>query len=159
MRILRMSLIAATLLVVGCGPNRQSANSSSATAPTDERVPFVSVPELKDVMCCMVEVFAETLWNAGLDQEPKTDDDWRPLEHAAIGLVETGRFIQKSHLAKNNDDWVEHAQAMIDASLAARATIKERNLEKVMAAGEKLLTTCESCHKKYFNPPPDLQAE
>lgn len=113
-----------------------------------------TAPKLKDVMCCMVEMFAETVWNVGVEEEPKTDEDWRPIEHAAIGLVETGRFIQKSHLAKSNQDWVQLSQAMIDASLEARETVKQKDMEKVLVAGEKLLKTCESCHKTYFNPPP-----
>ncbi len=150
MRIVHLILTAAVLTVFGCSGNTQ---------PSDEPVPFVSVPELKDVMCCMVEMFAETLWNTGVVEEPKTDDDWLPIEHATIGLVETGRFIQKSHLAKNNEDWVQFSQAMIDAAMQARETVKQKDMEKVVAAGEKLLTTCESCHKKYFNPPPEQAAQ
>jgi hypothetical protein len=160
MRITQLALIAIGMLLAGCTGNTPPVdNPATATPASDAPVPFVSVPELKDVMCCMMEMSAETLWNAGLEKEPSTDEDWKPIENAAIGLIETGRFIQKSHLAKNNDDWVQFAQAQIDAATEARQTVKERDLAKVMAAGEKLLKTCENCHMKYFNPPPDIPPE
>ena len=145
---------AITMLLAGCStaPQQQEAQQAEASStPGNYRATWKSVPELQDVMDAMVEVNAEILWNVAIEEKaPKNIDDWEALDHAAVTLIETGKFLKVSNLAKENPDWPKDADTFISTVEAARAAVKQRNLEGLLKAGDNINEACTGCHNKYF---------
>lgn len=145
-----ITLIVGALLLFGCSNAAQQQPFQQPAQP-GKKVPFVSVPELKDVMDAMVMEDADMLWAVtGPEDAPKDDDGWRKLDHAAIGLIETSRFIMVSNLAKDQGEWQQKSQAMIDAATQARQAIKEKNADRLLEVGGVIEGSCTGCHKIYY---------
>lgn len=148
MRYLSWALAGITLILAGCSGTGQQA----AQTPGNYRATWKSVPELQEVMDAMVLESAQALWNVGADEYvPKNEEDWHKLEHAAITLIETAKFIKISHLAKDNPDWPRDSDKFITMAEAMRKAVEEKNLEKLLAAGDALYEeSCLVCHNRYF---------
>jgi 23S rRNA pseudoU1915 N3-methylase RlmH len=138
------------LVSAGCGSAPQTEATETETAPAK----FVSVPELKELMATKVELAAEAIWNAALDESaPKTDADWKKLEEAAAALAENGKSLMTSNLAKDQGKWKEESQKLIDIAEVSRKAIAEKNRDALVDAGNKMNdAVCVSCHMIYFNP-------
>src|SRR5262245_34985473 len=104
MRTMVVLLAVTGSCLLGCAKlSRQAAADDNSQTPGNYRATWKSEPELQDVMDAMVEVNAEALWNAAIDDKaPKSVDDWEALDHAAVALAETGKFLKISDLAKKN---------------------------------------------------------
>jgi hypothetical protein len=139
-----------TVMCFGCAGSPPAEETKEETAPPK----FVSVPELKEIMAKKVEIAAEALWNAALDENaPKTDAAWKKLDESAVVLAETGKSIMTSDLAKDQGRWKEESQKMIDMAEVFRKIIMEKNREALLDAGNRMNDeVCVSCHKIYFNP-------
>ena len=139
-------------LAFGCASTPPAEEKKEEEAPAPAK--FVSVPELKELMAKKVEIAAEAIWNAALDESaPKTDADWKKLDDAAVELAETGKSIMTSNLAKDQGKWKEESQKMIDMAEVSRKAIKEKNRDALIDAGNRMNDeVCVSCHKIYFNP-------
>jgi cytochrome c556 len=81
---------------------------------------------------------------------PKNGEDWEKLDHAAVTLIQTGKLLKISNVAKDNPDWPKDADRLIAQVEAARAAVKERNLENLLKAGDEINEACTGCHNKYF---------
>jgi hypothetical protein len=162
MKSLGITAIVSALLVFGC-TSQTSQTPQQAAQPqlTAEQkaenlkngLPenFVSVPELKDVMDAMVMEQAATLWTvSGPEDAPKDVDGWTKLDHAAIAMIETMKFLQKSQLTKDQGEWQNKSNVVIDVSNKARAAIKEKNPDKLFEVGGELDEACAGCHKIYY---------
>ena len=111
----------------------------------------MSVPELKDVMDAMVMEHAATLWTvSGPEDAPKDVDGWTKLDHAAVAMIETMKFLQKSNLTKDQGEWLNKSNMVIDVSNKARSAIKEKNADKLFDVGGELDEACAGCHKIYY---------
>ena len=155
MRPVGLALIVSALLF-GCANQapQQPAQETAATPPQPgEKKDFVSVPELNDLMEAIVQEDADLLWKiTGKEDSPKpTDDDgWKRLEHAAVGIIEAGRFIQVSPLAKDQGDWQKKTQVMIDVATTMRKQIQARDGDALFMSGGDLEESCSGCHKQYY---------
>jgi hypothetical protein len=162
MKIVRISLIATALLMFGCSNNAQPANHQAAQPQLTEEQKaanranglaenYVAVPELKDVMDAMIMEQADVLWSvSGPEDAPKDEDGWRKIDHAAIAMIETMKFLKKSHLTKDQGEWQTKSNQLIDAATKARQAIKEKNPDKLLEAGGDVEGACSSCHKLYY---------
>jgi hypothetical protein len=149
MRIVGIASIVSALLLFGCssGPQQQQAAQQQPAG----KKPFVSVPELKDVMNAMIMEQADMLWAVtGPEDAPKDDDGWRKLDYAAITMIETTKFYMISHLAKDQGEWQKQGQALIDAVTQAREAIKARDADKLLEVGGAMEGACSGCHKLYY---------
>jgi len=163
MKGLGITAFATVLLLFGCSSSQTSQAPQQAPQPqlTEEQkaenrkngLPenFVSVPELKDVMEAMVMEQAGTLWSvSGPEDAPKDVDGWTKLDHAAIAMIETMKFIQKSNLTKDQGEWLKKSNEVIDVSNKARTAIKEKNADKLFEVGGELDEACAGCHKIHY---------
>jgi hypothetical protein len=160
MRIAGITAIVSALLLFGCS----NAPQQSAQQPIKKYKPlskelgpdglpkdFVSVPELKDVMDAMIMEQADVLWKvSGPEDAPKDDDGWHKIDHAAIAMIETAKFLQTGYLAKDQDEWLKRTNVLIDAANQARQSIKEKNADKLFEAGGAVEDACATCHKMYY---------
>jgi hypothetical protein len=165
---------------------------SLAAAGWRPRPPEPAQPEyrvtatVKDIMDSMVDPIADVIWNsvativsyAGVEErQPRTDEDWAKVRHAAITLAEApnllimpgreiarpgeksdnpGVELQPEEIAKvvkeHPDVWIKEAQGLHDAAMEALKAIDARNVQGVIDAGEKLDAACEQCHLDHWYP-------
>ncbi len=126
-------------------------------APTAEAAPvFKPVISVNEAMVDVVDHNSHILWNAAIDTKaPKTDADWHALEHAAITLAAAGSFIAVGGSGPDDakwakePQWVRLNQDMTNAALKVKLAVSSKNLPGVIAAGDELVATCESCHTQY----------
>jgi hypothetical protein len=141
---------------------------------------------VKDIMDSMVDPIADVIWNsvativtyAGVEErQPRTDEDWAKVRHAAITLAEAtnllimpgrqiarpgeksdnpGVELQPEEIAKvvteHPEVWVKEAHGLHDAAMEALKAINARNVQGVIDAGEKLDSACEQCHLDHWYP-------
>ena len=162
MKTIGITVIVSALLLFGCSAPQPAQPATPPQPQADEATKaynranglpenFVSNPELKDVMDAMVMEQADVLWSVtGPEDQPKDDDGWHKIDHAAIAMIETMRFLQKSDLTKDQMEWQNRTKALIDAANQARASIKEKNADKLFEAGGAIEEACASCHKIYY---------
>ena len=126
MRIAGITAIVSAFLLFGCSnapqqsvqqPIKKFKPLSKELGPDGLPKDFVSVPELKDVMDAMIMEQADVLWKvSGPEDAPRDDDGWHKIDHAAIAMIETAKFLQTGYLAKDQDEWGKRTNALIDAA-------------------------------------------
>jgi len=141
------------LVLQGCtGPAEQKL--AVQPAPQAPAVPLnVSI---NAVMVGLVDHASHQIWNAATKEKaPKTDKDWYDLQHHAIQVAASGSLIMIPGTGKSDAEWVnkpewkKYSQELADAGLAALDAAKNKNAQALSDAGDKLVTTCESCHKVF----------
>lgn len=87
---------------------------------------------------------------AGIEETaPRTDEEWEAVGASAAALVESGNLMLMGSRAIDRDDWIKMSQALIDAGNGALRATQAKNAEQLLAAGEAVNNSCESCHRKY----------
>lgn len=155
-----LALGGALLILAGCAPAPQKSVEPVAQTQPE----FKGVVPINDIMVSIVDHNAHMIWNAAGDRSekakkskmaPKTDQDWHYLEHAATALAASGNMILIPGPPADDQKWVKDpewrklAQDVANAGAKAVAAVEHRNLEELGAAGDDLLVTCETCHKKF----------
>ena len=65
-------------------------------------------------------------------------------------MIETMKFLQKSNLTKDQGEWLNKSNMLIDVSNKARAQSRKRMpISSSTLAGE-LDEACAGCHKIYY---------
>jgi hypothetical protein len=80
-------------------------------------------------------------------ETPKTTREWKTVEENAALLVESARWLTNR---VKDPDWVRFARTLVATGTQAVKAAKARNAGGVIAAGDKIVTTCERCHEKYL---------
>ena len=161
MRTFALALIISTLVIFGCSSGTQQPAQAAEPPLTPEqialnkkgpyRATWKSEPELKDTMNAMMEDNAEALWNVQLDEHaPKTDDDWKKLEHSAITLEQLAKYLKEGHFAKNNPDWPKDSDVLLTIAQTMRKNVQEKKRDDLIDSGDALNQACTDCHNKYF---------
>jgi cytochrome c556 len=47
-------------------------------------------------------------------------------------------------------EWLKHSQDLIATAKVAAAAAHEKNVDKVLDAGNAIYEVCDACHKKYM---------
>jgi cytochrome c556 len=100
----------------------------------------------------MLEVVTPTS-NAVFDVaigEPDSDEAWEALAASARLLAESGNLLMIGDRVRDDDEWMVEAQAQVDAAVEALTAIEARNVDDIIASGDALYQTCESCHMRYL---------
>jgi hypothetical protein len=110
---------------------------------------------------------------------PKTDEEWAKVMQGAVTLAEGANLLKMPRSVappgdRNNSSgpnapelspaaiqakidgdravWNKHAEELRDVAVNVMAIVKERNAEKLFAAGSDLDMVCENCHLEYWYP-------
>ena len=144
------------LMLAGCGsPTEQPkpAASSSPAAPTVAVPPSLSINAM---MVGLVDDASHEIWNAATEKgKPKTDEDWFHLQHHATQVALSGTLITIPGTGKadaewvTKPEWIKFSKELADAGLAALNAADKKDHAALSAAGDRLVTTCENCHKVF----------
>lgn len=120
--------------------------------------PYKPVADVKALMAHIMEPAADEYWDAvgtvidaeGEHQiEPATQEEWDALRNHAYTFTEAGNLLMMPTRAQDNGEWMQLAQAFIDAGQKAIRAAESRNKTAVFDTGAEVYDACTACHAKY----------
>jgi hypothetical protein len=131
-----------------------STACSSAPPPP----PYKPVADVKTLMANIMAPAADEYWDAvgsmidaqGEHQiEPQTQEEWDAVRNHAYVFTEAGNLLMMPTRAKDNGEWMQLSQALIDAGQKAIRAAESRNKAAVFDTGGEVYDACTNCHSKY----------
>jgi hypothetical protein len=145
------------LALSACAPKSEEAATpaaSEAAAPATVRPPITLPVSINAVMVALVDHASEPLW---LDayEAPTTEARWMEAEYNGYQMAISGKLIQLAGTGPNDaswvadPEWIKMSDEMTAAGMDALNAAKARNVAMLNTAGDRLVASCESCHKKF----------
>lgn len=134
-------VVATVILILTFSP--VFADSGSVTVPTSS---------IMEIMLSIIAPATDVLWGA---DDPKSDEDWKVLENAAVAVINAGELIKQGGTGPQDNTWAGQAEwqgfslLMTDAAEQAFDAIRNKDLDALFEAGDNLYPPCESCHLQY----------
>ena len=120
--------------------------------------PYRPIADVKAIMANIMEPAADAYWDAvgtviDIDGEheiaPQTQEDWDTVRNNGYVFTEAGNLLMMPTRAKDNGEWMELAQALIDSGQKAIRAAEARDTAAVFNAGAEVYEACTNCHTKY----------
>jgi hypothetical protein len=157
---LALFVVSGLLFVFGIGFVVVAARSAKTVPVVAETVslkmmPIASTRQLMGGIIApgatvVFESVSTTVTENGVDEKaPRTDEDWAMVGNAAAALAEAGNLLMVDGRAVDRGEWMKMSQAMIDASKLVLKAVDAQDTEGILAAGEPLNESCDSCHQRY----------
>ena len=152
----RHALVAVALSMLAACNSAEPPPPAATTAP-----PYLVVTDLKQLMAWVIEPNAQIVWKsvgtiiteAGTEEiAPKTDADWEAIRNSAATVAEAGNLLMMEGRARNQDDWMKKARALIDNANIVLQAIDAKDAPAVFTAGSDLYISCSECHQTYAFP-------
>jgi hypothetical protein len=153
-------VVSALLFIFGVGfvvvAARTARAGPSATAPPASVVNPVA--STRQIMAAIVSptsnaIFQSVQTNVTINGTeeifPKNDDEWALLGAQAASLAEAGNMLMTDGRAIDRGDWIKMSQAMVDAAKETIKAVDKKNPEDVLASGEVVNMSCDTCHERY----------
>jgi cytochrome c556 len=161
-----LTIVSSALVVAACSSGSSSSSSTPPTPAGQQLAAYQPVVTLNEIMVNIVDPHAHELWDAATPaKEPKTDEDWRNIRHAAVILAAAGSLTTmsgngpKDQVWREQKDWAKLSQAISDAGREAVLAVQNRNTAAISKAGDDLLQACLNCHKEYKLQTPQISAD
>ena len=129
---------AGLLLVLVAAPAALAAQGRTVTA----------VATVRQLCQGMITTSSDELFNVGREA-PADDGDWLAVQNHAIMLAESGNLLMIGSRVRDTEDWMTMSQALVDAGVAALEAVEARDVDGLLAAGDLIVTACETCHVPY----------
>ena len=177
-RAVRVALVAVALAGMGaCSTGPEPSSSGGDFRPT---------ASVQDLMLSMIDPAADAIWESVAtivthegteERRPRTEEDWAPLLHEAVRLVEAsnlllmeGREVARPGFQSENPGIElepDQIQALIDEdpdtwerlvadyyreAATMLSAIEARDADRLFDEGGALNTACERCHQRYWYP-------
>jgi len=137
--------------------------SAAVLAQAPVEPPHVAVPiSINAVMVALVDQSAHEIWEGGNQDRDLTDSEWLMIEQHALQLAAAGSVISLGGTGPADRGWMmspawqdwSHRLSLV--ALEAKEAVDARSKVALRDAGDKLVDTCESCHKIFK---PDVPSE
>ena len=160
------SLSAVIIVIVAASVSSCSPPKPVAVAQPTPITPIQSTAQsplllpvsLNAVMVALVDHASEPLWLDAYDP-PTSDARWAEAEYNAYQMAVSGKLIQIAGAGPNDAEWVANpewkkfADEMSSAGMDALQAAQSKSVQGLNDAGDRLVASCESCHKAFK---PDL---
>jgi cytochrome c556 len=123
---------------------------ASTAMSAEQEPPFKPVADVRQLMNAILIPSSDALFEVG-SKPPKDADAWTNVERAAVTLAESGNLLMIGSRAKREAAWMQFARALVDAGQEAVKAATKKNVDDVLAAGDKIYETCDGCHSKYMD--------
>ena len=149
-RVLR-ACTALLALALACTAEPPAESPSSAS--------FKATVTTRQLMDEVLEPAANVYWesvgsvtdrNGTVDKAPRTPAEWAAVRNAATIVAESGNLLMLEGRARNRDEWIALARALVDAGERARAAAEARDPKAVFDQGAELYQACVNCHAIYY---------
>ena len=150
-------LVGVLLFVAGIGFSIAGARAARL-APAVEAPITTPIATEKQIMKGIVTPAAMVVFNSvsttvsirGTEETfPRNDEEWEAVGNSAAALIEAGNLLMLGSRAIDKEDWVKMSQALIESGKLALKATEDRSAEGVLAAGEQVNSSCDSCHRRY----------
>ena len=138
------------------------APGAVANEPTTTDREFIELQtSLNALMVAVVDWAAHEIWEAGY-AETMTGRNWLTAKQYAVELLASGTLVSLGGTGRADMEWVqspawqEWSGRMIADTQDALRAIEAQDQPALLAAGERLVETCEGCHTAFK---PDLPTE
>lgn len=152
MKPISITVLGALLAVAGCKPAQAPTNAHETAAPATETAGSVSLSNYattRQVMLGITTPTSDVLFQ--IDNEPPADDQaWERIVANAKSLAESANLLKAGNRLVDRQDWLMYSNELIRTSQIAAAAALERNVDKVLEAGNQIYEVCNACHKKYL---------
>jgi len=127
----------------------RNAGNASTAAP---------VASVKQIMQGIVTPSSNAIYNAvsttvtqkGTEEVfPKNDREWSVVGSHAVALVEAANLMKVKERARDSGDWMRMSDAMSTAAMQSYRAAEKKDTEALLASGETLNNSCDSCHRNY----------
>jgi len=181
---MRKPMTVALALALGCGVAACQKKAVQATGPEPPRV----VASIQEIMDSEVDPAADVIWdsletisdaNGVVRHEPRTDEDWQKVRHAAVILTEAPNLLAmpgrqvvqagkeladadapgnlpKDEIQKNldtrHDEFAGFARALQEVGIEALQAIDRKDVAALDTASGKIDDVCEQCHLQFWYP-------
>jgi hypothetical protein len=120
--------------------------------------PAAPVASVKQIMRGIVAPASAAIYNAVSttvtekgteDVQPRNDREWEAVGSSAIVLVEAANLLKIEGRAKDQGDWLRMSDALAKAAMQSYRAAEKKSVEGLLASGEVLNNSCDSCHRNY----------
>ena len=132
-----------------------ATSDAGASEPTTTDREFIEMQtSLNAIMVAMVDWAAHEVWEAGY-AETMTGRNWLTAKQYALELLASGTLVSLGGTGRADMEWVkspawqEWTSQMIAESAEALRAIEAQDQARLLAAGERLVETCEGCHAAF----------
>jgi len=121
--------------------------------------PYKPIADVKQLMRGVVDPCADVVWESvatiftkdGVEERrPRNDEEWAHVRNHAMMLMESGNLLMMPPRAKDGDQWMKMAKALIDTAEIALRAAEAKNVDGLYDVGGLIDEACENCHKKYW---------
>jgi hypothetical protein len=135
------------------------AGGAEAQLPQQASGVVTPVANVLQIMNVLTTPASEVVFSAvstvlssrGLEQVvPKTDQDWQRVEANAALLAESGNLLLLGSRVRDNSAWTTMTRDFIEASIVSMNAARAKDVNALYDSFERLNSTCERCHLKYF---------
>jgi len=121
--------------------------------------PFKPGAEVKELVEAVVDPSADVVWESVAtiftkdhveERRPRTKEEWANVRSHAMILAESGNLLMMVPRAKDGDQWMKMAQALVDTAAVALRAADAKDVDGLLKVGGEIDETCENCHKKYW---------
>jgi hypothetical protein len=128
--------------------------SAAGLAQSPAVPPHVALPiSINSVMVSLVDQAAHEIWDGGNQDRDLTDREWLLIEQHALQLAAAGSVISLGGTGPADRGWMlspawqDWSHRMSALALEAKDAVDAKSKVALRDAGDKLVDTCESCHK------------
>jgi hypothetical protein len=123
--------------------------------------PGAPVASVKQVMQGIVAPSSKAVYDAvstvvteagTTETVPRSDRDWQIVGSHAMAVAEAASLLKIGGRARDTRDWVRMSDVMARAAMQAYRAAEKQDPNALLAAGEVLNNSCESCHRNYDIP-------
>ena len=140
------TVITSTLILSWAIISAFTARSISAQQP---QPPFKPVADAKQLMHAIVIPMSNVVFRVEVEP-PKDDKDWEAVQNAALALAEAGNLLMIPGRAKDNAEWMQRAEALVDVGVKAKKAADDKSATDVVKIGYEIYDVCAACHDQYM---------
>jgi hypothetical protein len=141
--------LASAALAIYTWRNSGSVPTSDPVASVQQLMQAVVVPSSRAIY----DAVSTTVTVDGTEERvPRTDREWQVVGSHAQALVEAANLLKVRGRARDGGDWIRMSDAMAKGATIAYRAAKQKDPEALLAAGEVLNNSCDSCHRNYDVP-------
>jgi len=159
MRPIHWLFVVSVALFIGSIAFVIAAGRTGRGDPTPEGPTLTPVASVKHIMYGIVQPAATAIYQSvsyistpeGIqDKRPETDAEWAALENSAAALIESGNLLLIGDRALDKGEWTKMTQMMIEAGIVALKAAQAKDADGILASGENINASCETCHERYL---------
>jgi hypothetical protein len=117
-------------------------------APAQSPAPFLRVGSMSQLMIDIIYPTSDAVFYIGREP-PKTEKEWNDFRAQALMLAESGNLLMMEGRARDQDQWMKDAKALVDVGAAAFKAAQAKNVDAILALNDQLYAACVICHEQY----------